>query len=137
MSKLGKSQKIASWILAAVAIILGIFIYIKQSPPPNGKYDALAQCIEASGAKFYGAFWCPHCKEQKNEFGSAARYLPYMECSLPDASAQMPACIAQGIKHYPTWIFPDGSKMEGVVTIEELAKRTNCPLPLEEIANTP
>jgi hypothetical protein len=118
--------KIAFWILAAVAIALTIFIHFKELPPPNGTYTALAHCIAASGAKFYGAFWCPHCHEQKNEFGDAAQYLPYVECSTPDASGELQACTALGVQHYPTWIFPDSSRLEGVVTPEELAKKTSC-----------
>lgn len=118
--------KIALWSLAVVALGLALFIRFRTLPPPNGKYDALAQCIAASGAKFYGAFWCPHCHEQKNEFGDAAQYLPYVECSTPDASGELQACTALGVRHYPTWIFPDGSRLEGVVTVEALAKRAGC-----------
>jgi hypothetical protein len=36
------------------------------------------------GAKFYGAFWCSHCYDQKVQFGAqAAELLPYVEC-FPD-----------------------------------------------------
>ncbi len=128
LKKATKRLRIALWSLAAVAVALALFIRSKNLPPPNGTYDALAQCIAASGAKFYGAFWCPHCEEQKNEFGDAARYLPYVECSAPDASGETQACAERGIGHYPTWIFPDGSRLEGVATAEELAKRTGCAL---------
>jgi hypothetical protein len=126
VKKATKRLKVALWMLAIAAIALALFIHSKDIPPPNGKYDALAQCISASGAKFYGAFWCQHCHDQKNEFGDAAQYLPYVECSLPDASNETQACAERGIQHYPTWIFPDGSRLEGVVTVEELAKRTGC-----------
>ena len=118
--------KITLWILAALAVALALFVHFKTLPPPNGEYDALARCIAANGAKFYGAFWCPHCHEQKNEFGDAARYLPYVECSTPDGSRELQACVDRGIEHYPTWIFSDGSRLEGVVSVEELLKRTNC-----------
>jgi len=126
MTSIPRHLKIMLWMLAAVAIGLALFIRIKTAPPPNGKYDALAQCIASSSTKFYGAFWCPHCREQKDEFGDAAHYLPYVECSLPDGSSETQFCIDRGIKHYPTWIFPDGSKLEGVVSPEELGKRTGC-----------
>ena len=43
---------------------------------------ALAAHLRASGAKMYGAFWCSHCADQKEEFGSGAD-IPYVEC-FPD-----------------------------------------------------
>ncbi len=44
----------------------------------------LARRLRAAGARFYGAFWCSHCFEQKEAFGAAAaKELPYVEC-YPD-----------------------------------------------------
>lgn len=44
----------------------------------------LAKRLKAAGAKMYGAFWCSHCFEQKEDFGKQALAdLPYVEC-YPD-----------------------------------------------------
>ena len=123
-----KRVKTALWILVAIAAFLAGFLYLKTAPPPNGTYDALARCIASTTTKFYGAFWCPHCADQKREFGDAAKYLPYVECSLPDASGETAACKTIGVEHYPTWIFPDGSRLEGVVSPQELANKAGCNL---------
>ena len=41
----------------------------------------LAKRLKDAGAKMYGAFWCSHCHEQKEYFGSQAmRDFPYVEC---------------------------------------------------------
>lgn len=41
----------------------------------------LASRLKAAGAKMYGAFWCSHCFDQKQIFGSAAMAnFPYVEC---------------------------------------------------------
>ncbi len=32
----------------------------------------LAQHLKQTEAKFYGAFWCPHCHDQKQLFGQEA-----------------------------------------------------------------
>lgn len=41
----------------------------------------LAKRLKDAGAKMYGAFWCSHCHEQKEAFGSQAmRDFPYVEC---------------------------------------------------------
>jgi hypothetical protein len=117
------------YILAAAAAILAVYIWVTHIPPPNGKYDAFASCIASSGTQFYGAFWCPHCQDQKAEFGNSARLLPYIECSTPDAQGQTQICINKGIKSYPTWYFADGSSSTGALSLETLSQKTGCPLP--------
>lgn len=124
-----KRMKIALWVCIGIAVVLGAFIYIKNIPPPDGKYDALAKCIANTSTTFYGAFWCPHCHNQKNEFGSAAQYLPYVECSLPDEQHQTQVCIDKGIQTYPTWYFPDGSSSTGEQSLDTLVQKTGCALP--------
>ena len=99
----------------------------KTSTP--GKYDVLAQCLKDKGAVFYGAFWCPHCQNTKKSFGNAAQYLNYVECSTPDSKGQTQACIDAGIKGYPTWEFPDGSRLEGEIPMATLAEKSMCTLP--------
>jgi hypothetical protein len=89
-----------------------------------------AQCLKDSGAVFYGAFWCPHCNEQKELFGEAiVPLLPYVECSTPDSKSQYPICIEKGVKSYPTWIFADGSVLTGVQQFISLSEKTGCPVP--------
>ena len=44
----------------------------------------LAKRLKAAGAKMYGAFWCSHCFDQKQDFGrDAMADFPYVEC-YPD-----------------------------------------------------
>lgn len=94
-----------------------------------GKYDAFATCITESGAKFYGAFWCPHCTAQKELFGSSVDLLPYVECSTPDKTGQLQVCIDAKVQGYPTWEFADGSRLSGEVSLKGLAQKTGCELP--------
>ena len=92
------------------------------------KLDGFAQCLKNSGAEFYGAFWCPHCQEQKALFGSSKTYLPYIECSNPD-NTQAQICKDKKIESYPTWIFKDGSQVSGKMELQVLADKTQCILP--------
>jgi len=121
-------MKFIIFIVLVVVIIGGFGIYSAVKPQGPGKLDGFAQCIKSSGAEFYGAFWCSHCKEQKNEFGSSAQYLPYIECANPD-NTQTQICIDKKIKGYPTWIFKDGSTLSGKLSFETLAEKTQCVLP--------
>lgn len=95
----------------------------------SGHYDDLARCISQSGAKFYGTFWCSHCYNQKKMFGQGASLLPYVECSTPDGQDSLSVCTEAGIEGFPTWVFPDGTKMPGEQPIEILAGKTSCSLP--------
>jgi len=95
-------------------------------------YDVLTQCINDSGAKFYGAYWCPHCKDQKAEFGDSVDLLPYIECDPNGKNSEADTCKKEGVKSYPTWKFPDGTIKTGVLTLDELSTLTSCPLPGEE-----
>ena len=94
-----------------------------------GKYDDFAKCLTANDAKMYGAFWCPHCQNQKKSFGSSWQYVNYVECSLPDGRTQTEFCKAQNIEGYPTWEFKDGSRLDGEVAFDVLAEKSGCPLP--------
>ena len=117
------------WILIAVAATLSVFYYVQSIPPANGTYDAFAKCIASTTTKFYGAFWCPHCQAQKAKFGDAAKYLPYTECSTPDATGELQACKDIGVHEYPTWYFPDGSSSTGEQPLQTLSEKTGCALP--------
>jgi glutaredoxin len=92
------------------------------------KFDGFAQCLTDAGVKFYGAYWCPHCADQKALFEKSAK-LPYIECSTPDGKGQLQVCIDEKIQGYPTWKFADGSVVDKVMQLEELAEKTSCTLP--------
>lgn len=124
--KESRSLLIACIVTAAAAG--GIFLLARANSAP-GKLDGFAQCLKDKGAVFYGAFWCPHCQNEKAMFGKSARLLPYHECSTPDASGQLPDCTEKKIEGYPTWIFADGSRETGEVTLQKLAEKTDCALP--------
>ncbi len=93
----------------------------------SGKYDAFAQCLTDKGAKMYGAFWCPHCIDQKEEFGKSFEHITYIECSQPSRE-QTPFCNQQNIQSYPTWEFADGSRQTGQVSFAELSRVTGCSI---------
>ena len=98
---------------------------VDMSTPPA----QLAQCLKDKGVVFYGAFWCPHCQSQKAMFGAAAKLLPYVECSTPDQKGQYQVCINKNVQSYPTWDFPDGSRMTGEVSFAKLAEKSGCADP--------
>lgn len=84
----------------------------------------LAEHLEARGDVFYGASWCPHCQQQKDVFGAAAEFLPYVECAPHGPRGpRATACQLAEIRNYPTWMI-DGRKVERLMPPELLAKLT-------------
>lgn len=116
-----------SWIVVCVLVvgIIGMMVWYSSKP---GEYDTFAQCIEDSGATFYGAFWCPHCQDQKKLFGKSAKKLPYVECSTPNGQGQTQVCIDAKVETYPTWRFKDGTEKTGVIALSDISELTSCPL---------
>ena len=91
--------------------------------------DGFTQCLKDKGAVFYGAFWCPHCQNQKKLFGTSETLLPYVECSTADGKSQLALCREKNIAGYPTWMFVDGTRASGELDLAALATKTGCELP--------
>ena len=129
---MGKSIKqYLVWSVIGVVVLIAVVLlvnYIEQ-PNPSVNYDSFVKCLKEKGAVFYGAFWCPVCKKQKEMFGKSAKSLSYVECSTSDGKGQLQACKDRNIRGYPTWVFKDGSRELGELKPERLSEKTNCPLP--------
>ena len=87
----------------------------------------LAQCVSDSGAKFYGAHWCPVCLRQNKAFGEHSGDLPYVECYDGSRSEGMnETCRQAGIRSFPTWVLEDGRVASRLLSPAELAAATGC-----------
>ncbi|GAB4224804.1 MAG: vitamin K epoxide reductase family protein [Stanieria sp.] len=92
---------------------------------------ALAKHLTAIGAKKYGAFWCPHCYEQKQLLGKEAfQEINYIECDPQGKNPQREACIAAGIKSFPTWEIK-GKFYPGTQTPQQLAELSEYKGPMD------
>lgn len=112
--------------LVVAAAGIAYFLYHRN----EHKHDAFARCLSERGAKMYGAWWCPHCVEQKEMFAASFEYAPYVECGIKgETHGQSQVCKDEKVQHYPTWQFPPtGERVERVFSLEELSDRTGCPL---------
>lgn len=82
----------------------------------------LAKHLTNVGAKMYGAYWCPHCIDQKKLFGQeAVAQMPYVECDPSGANSQAAICQSKGIKGYPTWEI-NGQQVSGTQSLDQLAQ---------------
>jgi uncharacterized membrane protein len=84
---------------------------------------ALVRHLREIGAKEYGAYWCPHCHDQKMLFGKeAAALIDYVECDPrgQNSRAQMCQAAAANVKGFPTWEIK-GQFYSGTQSLEKLA----------------
>jgi len=87
----------------------------------NAYIEKLAKFMTGKGMVLYGAYWCPHCQDQKAMFGDALKYIDYVECDAGGPNANPDECVAQGIEGYPTWVY-QGKKYSGTKSLSDLAK---------------
>jgi glutaredoxin len=111
-----------------VVAAFGAVIYLGLRKRGN-RLDAFAKCLAAKPATMYGAYWCPHCADQKDMFESSFKYVPYVECGVPGSREEAQVCKDAGIKHFPTWQFAGGERQEGTRSLAELSTKTGCSLP--------
>jgi uncharacterized membrane protein len=123
--------KLGSWRLGSsvASVLLVVFLHLNfsgmfdsASGPEDPYLRNLAEHLSTNNAKFYGAYWCPHCQQQKLVFGASAKRLPYIECS-PNGERGAPAteCLAENIRNYPTWVIGE-RRMERNLSPAQLAR---------------
>ena len=120
------------WIWIVVTLVIlgaawGGYDYLYYSKAST--LDDFAKCLKSKGVRMYGAWWCPHCAEQKEAFGYAFQYVNYVECSPEGKRDINDVCKQAGVKHFPTWQFPDGSRTEGELPLADLSQKSGCKLP--------
>lgn len=126
-SNSSERTKKAGFYLLVVVLVVGAYSagwYYK-----NHKYDGFAKCLATKQAKMYGLYWCPHCIEQKQEFGASFRYVPYVECAIKDSKELAPECKSAGAKLFPSWQFGTDPPAPGVLSLDALSDKTGCSLP--------
>ena len=90
-----------------------------------------AKDLDAAGVKYYGAAWCPSCTQQKELFEDGGDFLPFIEVTNPDRTLNSVG-VANSIASFPTWTFPDGSRVEQVMTLAELSTASGVVIPQSE-----
>jgi len=132
--RLGKSASTVNWgrrALYAVLIVAAFALAYYLGDRTQHKHDGFAHCLSDRGVRMYGAWWCPHCQEQKEMFAKSFKYVNYVECGVKgDVHQESQVCKDEKINHFPTWQFPPtGERVERVFSLEELSDRTGCSLP--------
>lgn len=115
------------WTIALTAALLAGCTTGASTPQVQApqSYEAqLATHLKNTGAVMYGAYWCPHCAEQKEWFQEAIDLVPYVECDPNGEKSQAQLCRDKNIQGYPTWEI-NGQFYPGTQTLAELAELSN------------
>lgn len=123
MNKYAKTAAVTIGVLSIIAAVL-VYKGNESGKPPIGFYDDFAKCLTGKGMEMYGKNSCSYCQKEKNNFGGSFKFINYIECS-----ADPKKCIEKGANRLPTWIFPDGRKLEGLQGPEKLSEESGCALP--------
>ncbi|MEK7646785.1 MAG: hypothetical protein AAB378_00215 [Patescibacteria group bacterium] len=110
--------------IAAVLFSASMALIYYSPNEAEASLDTFAACLAQKNITMYGADWCPHCQNEKKAFGDSFRLVPYVEC--PENTK---LCIDLKIAGYPTWIFPDGKRLQGEQGLVALSRESECPLP--------
>ena len=90
---------------------------------------AFANALKAAGAKLYGAGWSAETTAQKELFEDGGQFLDFVEVTNSDRTPNDTA-TQNSITTYPTWIFADGTRLEGVQTLQTLSDHTGIAIPV-------
>lgn len=111
-----------------MSIRMGMLIVLASTPVATESQTvtelAVAEHLSAIGAQYYGSWTCPACKRQSELFGSEALdKLPYVECNKPEEKpTEARMCRNANLRVFPTWDFPDGTRLEGIQSLDRLKK---------------
>jgi len=109
----------------AVLTVLAALGAFAVSPAGATPYQVgLARHLSSTRAVMYGAYWCPHCQEQKEMFSEAASMLPYVECDPKGSGARPALCEQASVKSFPTWVIGD-QRLVGTQSLDALARASH------------
>ena len=114
-----------------VIFIFTLFILIltqRDRSTEMGNLDSFAECLTSKGYTMYGAYWCPHCQNEKKAFGESFQYINYIECTK-----EPKRCTDARVNGYPTWTGSDGVRLEGEQGVEKLAEISGCDIENEKL----
>jgi len=130
-------------LIISIGIIVGILVlfYVIYSvlgkitggavSVGNEASDEFAKCLSDKDVKMYGAYWCPHCVNNKGMFGNGGKILVdlkiYIECDAGGENPQPDVCSEKGVEGYPTWEI-NNKLYSGEMSLDKIAELSGCSL---------
>jgi hypothetical protein len=104
-----------------------VFAPARIFEPSTPQALALAKHLKRVGATFYGAYWCPHCKNQRRMFGKEGlKMVNYVECDPRGLGHKSGVCERAAVDGYPMWVIGK-QRISGERPLSDLAKFSEFP----------
>ena len=87
-----------------------------------------AKSLRDAGVIFFGADWCPNCRQQKLLFEDGSQFLNFVEVTNPDHTPNARG-TSENVFTYPTWQFQNGSRQSGILTLAQLSTASGIAIP--------
>lgn len=89
---------------------------------------ALADYMRDKNIVMAGAYWCPHCRRQRELLGRQAVPNLYRECAVDGYGFDRKWCQRAGVTGFPSWV-KDGTQVVAVgeMPLERLAQQLGYP----------
>jgi len=96
-------------------------IITTSSSPQKVKF---AKFLRENNIVMYGAYWCPHCHDQKQLFGKeAVKEFKVVECAQDGKDNNYKLCQTKGVEFFPSWEI-NGEIYSGTRDLNDLAIMT-------------
>ena len=130
--KFGVVFRMSIPIVIAGLVASGVTYFAQTSIVAQKDYTPFVNALNEQGVVYYKSYTCSNCKKQEQIIGEAYKKLNSVECHPEGPNGNPELCLERGIEHTPTFLIEkDGEvvkKIEGVQTLEELAKWAGVPL---------
>jgi hypothetical protein len=124
-TKKKKRKFLFSFIIILIIAVIAYFAVFAR--PSNAELDNFLSCLQDADVKFYGSFQCSACASQKRLFSNTKSIdKVYVECGPLGGPLTKECTGVGGIKAFPTWVFRDGTRIEGVTPLDTLSEKTGC-----------
>lgn len=133
----GSDAEIAAVTAGAASAASGaVLLEVEDQPQFSGQAEgedapdlvAFAKALADAGVVYYGAGWCPFCIQQKELFEDGGHFLPFVEVTNPDRTLNQVG-IDNNINQFPTWVMPDGDRLTGLLSLQELSDESGVAIP--------
>ena len=89
--------------------------------------DTFAKCLASKDVVVYGAYWCPHCQNQKKLFGERVPICAVCRSILRKRQNAPQRALMDIRLGYSR----NGSRIAGEMSFQELSDKTVCPFASE------
>ncbi len=94
-----------------------------------------AEALANANAQFFGAVWNQTSTDQRELFDDGGQFLPFVDVTNADRSLNQAAADNNiEVADLPVWVFADGTRLEGVQSLQSIAAASGIAIPA---SNTP